>query len=695
MSDGDRDLTEGRQPTSPPFGVGEWVADPAWSRIRRNGDAVRLEPRVMRLLERLAATPGRPVMRQELLDSVWPDVLVNEEALSRAVSQLRRALGDDPRAPRYIQTLHKGGYCLIAPVNPAPAEQSVRPHPKPERPGLVAMWPFLLLILAGIAAAALYRAFSPAPPVSVPRALVPLTSETGREIDPAVSMDGTRVAYLASTPDGYELFVRNIDGGPPSRITRSALAKGHPAWSPDGSRIAFVGAAGDAAAIYLQAVKGGEPAKLIDLPSWSYGLDWSPDGRTLAYSDAAPGESPAIALLDIPTRAVRPIAHSASSHGDVKPVFSPDARRLAFVRTGPLGRQQIAVVDLRRGGDAAILAASPQQLRGIDWAPGGDALIFSARLGRRIALWRMAADGDAAPEPLSTEGGDLLNPSVSRDGRIVVEEVEQDSDIWRTALAGGGAEPLIRSTSDDYEPAYSPDGKQLAFVSQRSGAPELWITAPDGEARRITRFAGPDIRQISWSADGARLAFVTEDDAGSAIHVVSSAGGEPGRLSGSRPGDLPIGWSADGKTLMILAPAAGQWRLEELSISAGTRRGIAAPAVRLAALTADGQTIFALDGGGNKLLRLLPGKGIVRQFRLPPSLTSPVALLPTADAVYIVDDKLGDSRVYRIHLESGMVAAGIPLEDYGGGGLSLLHRDGVLAYARARETGNDLAWTRL
>lgn len=695
MSDANPDLPAGRQPNSTPFRVGEWVADASWNRIRRNGDTAKLEPRVMRLLEKLAATPGQPVMRQELLDAVWPDVLVNEEALSRAVSQLRRALGDDPRAPRYVQTLHKGGYCLIAPVNAAPPEQADQPQPKSEKSKLRVFWPFLLLILAGLAAAALHRILSPAPPPSAARALVPLTSEPGREIEPAVSPDGRRVAYLASTPEGYELFVRNIDEGAPVRLTRSALAKGHLAWSPDGSRIAFIGATGDAAAIYLQPVNGGDATKFIDLPSWSYGLDWSPDGRTLAYSDAAPGEPPAITLLDIATRAARPVAHSASSHGDVKPVFSPDAKRLAFIRTGPLGRQQIALVDLQRGGDAKILAAPSQQLRGIDWAPGGDALIFSARVGRKFTLWRIAADSDAAPEMLPTEGGDLFNPSVSSDGRIVVEEVEQDSDIWRTDLTGGVSEPLIRSTSDDYEPAYSPDGKQLAFVSQRSGAPELWFAPLDGEARRVTRLTGPDIRQISWSADGARLAFVTEEDGASAIYVVDAAGGKQVRVSGSSPGDHPIGWSAGGKALMILAPDTGQWWLKELSIPDGTRRRIAAPAIRLAAIGADGRTIFALAAAGNKVLRLLPGKGIVRQFRLPPSPNGIVALLPTTDAVYIVDDKLGDSRVHRMDLESGVVGPAIALPDYGGGGLSLLPRDRVLAYARARETGNDLAWTQL
>ena len=77
-----------------PFRVGEWLVEPARNRIGRDGAFRKLEPRVMRLLATLAAAAGRPLSRGALLDAVWPDVTVNEEALSRAISQLRRALDE-------------------------------------------------------------------------------------------------------------------------------------------------------------------------------------------------------------------------------------------------------------------------------------------------------------------------------------------------------------------------------------------------------------------------------------------------------------------------------------------------------------------------------------------------------------------------------------------------------------------------
>ena len=685
----------GAEPRLAPFRVGACLVEPAWNRIVRDGHAVKLEPRVMRLLTVLAAAPARPLQRQQLLDSVWPEVTVNEEALSRAVSQLRRALGDDPRAPRYVETVHKGGYCLIAPVEAAEAADA--PAAKAARPRRRWAWALIAVLAIALAAVSIYRAAAPSSDAAPAlRPLVPLTSDPGREIDPAVSPDGTRVAYLASVDGGYDLFVRDVEDGAPLRLTRNKLAKGHPAWSPDGRRIALVAADGEAAAIYLIRVQDGAATKLIDLPSWSWGLDWSPDGRTLACSDAGPGEAPGIALVDIATRAVRPIARSGTSAGDLKPVFSPDGRRLAFLREGPLDRQRIGIVELARPEEPRLLDVPPQSLRGLDWAPDGEALIFSARSGRRFGLHRVAVAPVARPEALAAEGGDLFNPSIARTGRIVVEEVEEDRDVWRVDLAEGTAAALIRSTSDDQHPAYGPRGDALAFVSERSGHPELWVQSSGSEARRLTKLGGPRISHVSWSPDGGRLAFLAADAGGGTIHLAEAASGRTRALARGQ-GSVPLGWSADGRSLFQLAPTGLHWRLEALSLSGETATPIPAPPLRLAAVAADGRSVFALPAGENRLLHILPASGVVRQFRLPPSLPAVriAAMVAAPGALHLVEDARGAGIVHRLELRSGSVARSVRIDFYGGGPVSLAPDGRWLAYTHARETANDLAWTKL
>jgi DNA-binding winged helix-turn-helix (wHTH) protein len=99
------------------FVVGEWLVIPALNRIERDGEVVDVQPRLMAVLEELARVPGVVVTRDDLHRSIWRDVTVSEDALNRCITQLRRILDDDPRSPRFIETISKRGYRLIAPVS--------------------------------------------------------------------------------------------------------------------------------------------------------------------------------------------------------------------------------------------------------------------------------------------------------------------------------------------------------------------------------------------------------------------------------------------------------------------------------------------------------------------------------------------------------------------------------------------------
>jgi TolB-like protein/DNA-binding winged helix-turn-helix (wHTH) protein len=98
--------------------IGEWRVDPDVDELSRGGQTIRLEPRTMRLLLYLAAHAGRVVDLQQLLDEVWPNVVVTQGSVYQAVAELRRILGDDREHPSYIENLPRRGYRLIAPVAP-------------------------------------------------------------------------------------------------------------------------------------------------------------------------------------------------------------------------------------------------------------------------------------------------------------------------------------------------------------------------------------------------------------------------------------------------------------------------------------------------------------------------------------------------------------------------------------------------
>ena len=106
--------------------IGDWWAHPATNELRRAGDSVRIEPKAMEVLMALAGRAGQVVSRQALFAEAWPGVVVGDEALTQTIIKLRRALGDDPKAPTYIETISKRGYRLIAPLGEQPAPLPTR-----------------------------------------------------------------------------------------------------------------------------------------------------------------------------------------------------------------------------------------------------------------------------------------------------------------------------------------------------------------------------------------------------------------------------------------------------------------------------------------------------------------------------------------------------------------------------------------
>jgi Tol biopolymer transport system component len=127
------------------------------------------------------------------------------------------------------------------------------------------------------------------------------------------------------------------------------------------------------------------------------------------------------------------------------------------------------------------------------------------------------------------------------------------ANIWRLELNGGHpsmkpATKLIASTHLDHTPEYSPDGKRIAFASDRSGNHEIWVCDSDGSNPvRLTSFEGPYTADPHWSPDGRQIYFGSTPGGQPGTYVVSSDGGQPKRLDAGDKGSSSRSWSRDGK----------------------------------------------------------------------------------------------------------------------------------------------------
>ncbi len=123
-------MTDIQRPSSPrvdDFRVGDWLAEPALNRLTAGETVVRVRPQLMDVLVCLARRQGRVVLKDELLAEVWPDRIITESGMVRCIAELRQILGDDSHSPRYIETISKRGYRLLAAVEWLPAEIAASP----------------------------------------------------------------------------------------------------------------------------------------------------------------------------------------------------------------------------------------------------------------------------------------------------------------------------------------------------------------------------------------------------------------------------------------------------------------------------------------------------------------------------------------------------------------------------------------
>jgi DNA-binding winged helix-turn-helix (wHTH) protein/CheY-like chemotaxis protein len=179
--------------------IGEWRVDAAGDQLIGPATTVKLEPRIMRLLQVLARRPGEVIPVAELLHEVWHDVVVTPESVYQAVAALRRALGDDGRTPKYIVSVPRKGYRLVARVvvtNDGPHHEE-RPPGAPRHRSLSPWWPAAaagVVVIALLVASSVDRA---AVSTGTPDAAPYESAATG----PAIAGAPHRVLWVDDRPD--------------------------------------------------------------------------------------------------------------------------------------------------------------------------------------------------------------------------------------------------------------------------------------------------------------------------------------------------------------------------------------------------------------------------------------------------------------------------------------------------------------
>ena len=608
---------------------GPYEVDLHTQELWKYGTRRKLVGQPFEILATLLRRHGELVTRDEMRDRLWPsDTFVDfNHGLNAAVNKLREALNDSADEPRYIETLPRRGYRFIGEIEWLPAKQIRKTPSTPsaeafdsgenqsapalltftEAPALLGTEiaprtnrvPYLagaavvltLLLAAGSITLWKFRSEPELSASKMAQRTRPLLSIANTN-SPTFSPDGNSVAFYRETDDGGGIYVTRVGSDQLQQLT-SNEKDCCPVWSPDGRWIAFSRMFDDVHEIYVVAADGSEQkreaekslgaqpaaykanvvssARKLDtggvIPQRGE-IDWSPDGKFIAF--VGPG---GIYLVSPDTSGVRRMVASPISTEDWGPQFSPDGSQMMFVRNRQIGEpDEVWTVPTKGGEPTRLLAERGKITSPPQWSSDGRSVVFSSNRNGHPQLLRVSLDSPESSVAISDTGSPVWDPAVSRHGyRLAYERLLRSLSIWQLDLTDSAEKHpylLVSSTSDTDQgpgPQFSPDGKKLAYMSDRNGTMEIWIANRDGSnAFQLTAVGGAGTPR--WSPDSQAVAFDVGTTSGEKIVTMNLHGGGPQVVA---DGVCPS-WSRDGKWVYFASTRTGAFQVFKVPAAGGS-----------------------------------------------------------------------------------------------------------------------------
>lgn len=455
-----------------------------------------------------------------------------------------------------------------------------------------------------------------------------LTDHPGQELYPSVSPDGQSLVYASPLSGNWDIYFQRVGGKTAINLTKdSPCDDTQPAFSPDGRRIAFRSER-DGGGLFVMGATGEDVRRLSDR---GFHPSWSPDGTQIATGTVdfvgpeSLGARGQLVVIDVATGQTRVMSDLQEAY---QPHWSPNGHRIAYwSRVGTASQRDLWTV-AQSGGAAVAVTNDPATDWNPVWSPDGRSLFFSSNRGGTMNLWRVPVDEASGtvlgqPQPVTTPSPYSGYMSLSADGRrIAYAHITTTENIFKigfdpsheatvglpTAITDGtrqtrfpdlspngesvaavtsvgeGQEDVVvvrtdgtgfRTLTDDShrdrEPQWSPDGKAIAFHSDRSGSFQIWTINADGSGLRQLTNSDSLTSNLVWSPDGTRMVARRQGSQppGRVLMVdIRKPWAEqaPEALPASEPDGVvfvPSSWSADGRQLALIGfgphPSAGTY----------------------------------------------------------------------------------------------------------------------------------------
>ena len=483
-----------------------------------------------------------------------------------------------------------------------------------------------------------------------------LTDHSALDLFPSWSPDGRHIAFQSDRDGNFEIYVMGSDGSNPRNLTDHPAEDWGSSWSPDGRHIAFGSRRDGQSEIYVMRSDGSNSRRLTDHSAWDFSPSWSPDGHHAAFVSDRDGQSEIYVMGSDGGNPRRLTDHSA---WDISPSWSPDGRHIAFVSDRD-GDDNIYVMELRETGSGGTsLNEGDSPATAIPLAVGAsvegelsadDSDYFSVTVTDAGTLVASTTGSTNTYGSIEDRSGNVLNENddggEGRNFRVsaavgpgtyyirvrgfdtsitgaytLTLQMEAGSASYGGAWVAGPIRRLTAHSALDYYPSWSPDGRHIAFQSDRDDNWEIYVMGSDGSnLRNLTAHSASDYYP-SWSPDGRHIAFESWDDGNGGIYVMGSDGSNLRNLTAHSARDSSPSWSPDGRHIAFQSDRDDNWEIYVMGSDGSNPRRLTArsardfspswsPDGRHIAFTSyrdDNYDIYVMGSDGSNLRRLTDG----------------------------------------------------------------------------------------
>jgi Tol biopolymer transport system component/DNA-binding winged helix-turn-helix (wHTH) protein len=607
-----------QQQTKQTYEFGPFRLDPVKRVLLKEDDPVQLTPKAFETLLALVESRGQLLEKDELMQRLWPDSFVEEGNLTVNISTLRKALGEHRGEHRYIVTVPGRGYCFVADVREIldnggellvqeyaqarvvieateendPALVTTPPTHVAVRAFVVRRWKSLLaiVILVSVTLGLLMggrsfarkdpHASSGLSPLAKFTPLVTWRSEPGKiNTYGRFSHNGNFIAFSSLKDGSTDIWIKQIMGGAPLRITHDEWEDWGPIWSFDDQQIAFCSARGGQVGIWSMPAFGGTPVLLtplnykVEMPELK---SWSADATTIIYKSDFN-----LFALDVRTKESTPLTSFYSLRDQPRSLsISPDGKQIAYIESQ---NGQVGIwTSLRDGSDARLIISDSADKQQLHWHPNGAQLLYTSRLTGTHQIYLADLKSNAIAQ-ITSDDHDHLGCDISYDGSKILDIHSKDeADIWGVRLDSGEEAELTTEIGLEFWPDISPRQPQMVFQSisahTRFFRSTIWskVLTSDSQAVQISS----EGFNPSFSPDGTKIAFLRLADGKVNLWLTPAAGGAETQLtkegiafSGytylpcNRLEAKSFSWSADGETLTCCSAQDDVTNLWQISLT--------------------------------------------------------------------------------------------------------------------------------